>query len=74
VTWPWLVGPTRQRGKERTEGTDSVSFLGCGLLLHTGPKGSPGPFLFFSFLFFLFFFCFLISFVTFAFVIQIDSN
>jgi hypothetical protein len=44
-------------------GTDSVFFLGCGLLPLTGPKGSPGPILF---LFLLFHFSFS--------VFCIDSN
>jgi hypothetical protein len=35
---------------------------------------SPGPVFLFSFLFFFFFFCFLISFVSFAKMLQINSN
>jgi hypothetical protein len=40
----------------------------------TGPDMLPEAIFLFSFLFFFFFFCFLISFISFAFVIQIDSN
>jgi hypothetical protein len=47
--------------------------LGRGPTSVLGRKGSRGPFIFFSF-FLLFLCCFLISFITFAFDIRIDSN
>jgi hypothetical protein len=51
-----MRGPHVSVGGGDRLGTDSVFFLGCGLLPLTGPKGSPGPFLFlfllFSFSFF----------------------
>jgi hypothetical protein len=39
-----------------------------------GRKGFPRVLFLFSFLFFFFFFCFLISFVSFAKMLQINSN
>jgi hypothetical protein len=62
----WLVGPTRQRGKERTGGTISGLILGRGWLLELGRKASRGPFSYFSLLYFFSFFYFPISFTDFA--------
>jgi hypothetical protein len=46
--------------------------MGRGPLAGLGRMASPGPFSYF--LFFFFFFCFLISFVSFAKMLQINSN
>jgi hypothetical protein len=54
----WLVGPTCQRGKERTGGTASGLILGRGWLLELGRKASLGPFSYFSLLCFFSFFLF----------------
>jgi hypothetical protein len=57
----WLVGPTRQRGKERTEGYRFGFATGPRLASGVGPKGFPGALLIifflssFSFLFSYFF-------------------
>jgi hypothetical protein len=61
--------------REREKGcTDSGLVLGRGLLLFTGPKGSRGPFYLFPFSLSFSFFCFLISFITFANLIQFAPN
>jgi hypothetical protein len=59
MTWPWQVGPTRQRGREK----ESVPFRDTGwtvgLFWYWAERLSPGPFsyfLLFSFLLFLFLF------------------
>jgi hypothetical protein len=44
--------------------------VGRGLILMPGQMGSPGPLFYF---YFLFFFCFLISFISFAYIIQTRS-
>jgi hypothetical protein len=70
----WLVGPTRQRGKGRTEGYHFGFDTGLRLASGVGLKGFPGV-LFHIFLsFVLFFFYFLISFTDFAKMLQINSN
>jgi hypothetical protein len=69
------VGLVYQRGRKRKLGTGSVIPRG-GPWAETdaGPDLLPETIFIFSLLFFFFFFCFLISFISFAFVIQIDSN
>jgi hypothetical protein len=60
---------------EREEGcTGSGEVSGPRARFFVGPKGLPGVLFLFSFLFFFFFFCFLISFVSFAKMLQINSN
>jgi hypothetical protein len=58
MTWPDSGTHTSAREEGIGWGTNSVFFLGCGLLPFTRPKSSPGPFLFlfllFSFSFFVF--------------------
>jgi hypothetical protein len=54
----WLVGPTHQRGKERTGGTALGLILGRGWLLELGRKASLGSFSYFSLLCFFYFFYF----------------
>jgi hypothetical protein len=67
----WGPHVSEIRGKIRD--TFSVCLSGRGWLLFWAGFAPRGPFLFlFSLLLFLF--CFLISFITFAFVTQIDSN
>jgi hypothetical protein len=52
LMWPDECAPHVSEVREKKiRDTVSVSFLGCGLLLHTGPKGSPGA----SFYIFIFF-------------------
>jgi hypothetical protein len=70
----WRVGPTVSEGR-RGNGTDS----GCGVnrswtSSSSGPNGFPGVLFIFLFSFLLFFSVFRISFVSFAKMLQINSN
>jgi hypothetical protein len=70
-----LTGGSRcQRKRWREEGNVLVSSGGPWAACGTGPNGSPGPLSYFLFFPSFSFSIFLISFISFAFVIQIDSN
>jgi hypothetical protein len=45
--WPWLAGPTRQRGGGSGVPVRRFVKLGRGLASGAGPNGSPGPFILF---------------------------
>jgi hypothetical protein len=61
------------RGR-RKECTGSEREVGPRAETGAGPKGFPGILLYFFSFFLLFLFYFLISFITFANLVQIDSN
>jgi hypothetical protein len=66
------VGPTWQHGREREEGTGSgFGFPGRGLFHLLGRKVPPEALFYFYFIFFFSFSVFLISFVSFAKMLQI---
>jgi hypothetical protein len=44
VTWPWRVGPARQRGEEESSVPIRFAFLGCALDPLLGRNGFPEPF------------------------------
>jgi hypothetical protein len=73
VTWPWLVGPTHQRGKEETGYRFGFLRWAADLFRYWAENRPRGPFSF-SFLFFFSFSVFLISLITFANLVQIASN
>jgi hypothetical protein len=75
VTWPWQVGPTRQRGEERSRVPVRDELSGPRASFRLWAEGGPEAFLYF-FLFFssFLFFRFLYLFITFAFVVQKTSN
>jgi hypothetical protein len=66
VTWPWLVGPTRQRGKEETEYRFGFLRWAADLFRYWAENRPRGPFSIFISSFSLFFFGFLVSFISFA--------
>jgi hypothetical protein len=71
MRWPNMWGPHVRERKREKSGTGLGGLIGPRLIPLTGPKGSRRPF-FFSLSFF--FFCFLISFITFATLVQFASN
>jgi hypothetical protein len=72
LTWPDGWGPRMSERKEK-ECTSSEREVGPWAKTGAGHKGFPGALLFFSF-FLFFLFLFSISFITFAFCLQFDSN
>jgi hypothetical protein len=69
------VGPVCQREKRgETVPVQDFSRVGCGLILGLGQRGSLRSSFIFLFSFLLFFLWFLYSFVSFAKMLQINSN
>jgi hypothetical protein len=66
LMWPDEWGPHVSEIREKIRDTDLVCLTGRGWLLHTGPKGCPGPFSYFIFFFSLFLFLFSYFFYNFC--------
>jgi hypothetical protein len=69
TTWPSRRGPHVSEGERDAAYRFGRGIAGPRAPFSVGPKGLPRPLFLFSFLF-----CFLISFVSFAKMLQIDSN